>query len=58
MSGPAPRDMDRVRVVVHHSAVTLGSRPTASERQEAVFAWLASHRRTLPTDYCSPTIPQ
>ncbi|HKN90472.1 MAG TPA: hypothetical protein VJ622_09325 [Acidimicrobiia bacterium] len=50
--------MDRVRVVVHHSAVTLGSRPTASERQEAVFAWLASHRRTLPTDYCSPTIPQ
>lgn len=65
MSGHAPRDMDRVRVVAHRTtvtvdatAVTRGSRPTASERQQAVFAWMAAHRRPPPVDYCSPTIPR
>jgi hypothetical protein len=65
MSGHAPRNMDRVRVVVLRSTVrvdatvvTPGYRPTVSERQEAVFDWFAGHRRTPPVDYCSATIPQ
>lgn len=64
MSGHAPRNMDRVRVVAHPSTVTVdatvvtpGARPTASERQQAIFDWFAAHRRTSPVDDCSPTIP-
>lgn len=64
MSGHAPRNMDRVRVVVRSSdasvdatVVTRGARPTASERQQANMEWFAAHRRTRPVDYCSPTIP-
>ena len=64
MSGPAPRNMDRVRVVVRPShvsvdatVVTKGARPTVSERQQANVDWFAAHERTPPVDYCSPTIP-
>jgi Rieske Fe-S protein len=64
MSGHAPRNMDRVRVVVHPSnvsvdatVVTKGAAPTASERQQANVDWFAAHKRTPPVDYCSPTIP-
>jgi hypothetical protein len=64
MSGPAPRNMDRVRVVVRRSnvgvdatVVTKGARPTGSERQQANVDWFAAHERARPVDYCSPTIP-
>jgi len=65
MSGPAPRNMDRVRVVVRPShvsvdatVVTKGARPTVSERQQANVDWFAAQERTRPIDYCSPTIPK
>jgi hypothetical protein len=64
MSGPAPRNMDRVRVVVRPSSVSVdativakGARPTASERQQANIDWFAANERARPVDYCSPTIP-
>ena len=64
MSGPAPRNMDRVRVVVRPSSVsvdatvvTKGARPTGSERHQANIDWFAAHKRARPVDYCSPTIP-
>lgn len=64
MSGPAPRNMDRVRVVVRPSSVsvdatvvTKGARPTGSERQQANIDWFAANERARPVDYCSPTIP-
>jgi hypothetical protein len=64
MSGPAPRNMDQVRVVVRSSnvsvdatVVTKGARPTVSERQQANIDWFVAYKRPRPVDYCSPTIP-
>ena len=64
MSGPAARNMDRVRVVVRPShvsvdatVVTKGARPTVEARRQANVDWFAAHERPRPVDYCSPTVP-
>jgi hypothetical protein len=65
----SPRDMDRVRVVVHHTAVTVYATavtraptlPTDSwtaHKRAAFTDWFNTHPGRQPlTDYCSPTVP-
>ena len=65
----SPRDMDRIRVVVHEESVTVDAATVtrvpspdpgqwATRKREASTAWLNDHPgQQPPTDFCSPTVP-
>jgi hypothetical protein len=63
--GPVSRNMDRVRVTVAKSSVTVdatavtrGSPRNNEQLRGTIVDWYAGHpKQPLPIDYCSPSIP-